>query len=95
MFHSRKINNKINHLHEKSLRVVYNDMTSLFKGLVENFNRNLQILATVMFKVYNNTDLAVFTKIFSKQNLNYELRSLCGILYKGTESLLFLGLQNF
>ena len=70
-------------------------MTSPFKELVENFNRNLQILATEMFKVYNNIDLAVFTKIFSEQNLNYELCSSCGILYKGAESLRFLGPQNF
>ena len=70
-------------------------MTSPFKELVENFNRNPQILATEMFKVYNNIGLAVFTKIFSNQNLNHELRSSCGILYEGTESLLFLGPKNF
>ena len=28
MFHSRGVNNKINHLHERSLRIVYNDNIS-------------------------------------------------------------------
>ena len=31
MFHSRGVNNKINHLHERSLRIVYKDNISSFK----------------------------------------------------------------
>ena len=30
MFHSRKLNNRINKIHERSLRIVYNDHTSTF-----------------------------------------------------------------
>ena len=35
MFHSRSINNKINRLHERVLRIVYNDFKSSFKNLLE------------------------------------------------------------
>ena len=35
MFHSRSINNKINHLHERVLRNVYNDFKSSFENLLE------------------------------------------------------------
>ena len=58
MFHSRKSNNKINRLHERCLRIVYNDSSSTFEGQLTEDNsvsihdRNLQVLATEMFKVY-------------------------------------------
>ena len=35
MFHSRCINNKINRLHGRVLRIVYNDFKSSFKNLLE------------------------------------------------------------
>ena len=69
MSHSRTINNKINHLHERCLGVIYNDKISSFKELLERdgsvpiHNRNLQILATEIFKVYNNRAPSIFTEI--------------------------------
>ena len=104
MCHSRTINNKIYHLHERCLRVIYNDKISSFKELLEKdgsvpiHNRNLQILATEMFKVYNNIAPPIFTEIFKKQNPNYQLRHTLHFsippvrsVYNGTESLPFLG----
>ena len=38
MFHSRKLNNKINKLHERCLRIVYNDNTLSFQELLETDN---------------------------------------------------------
>ena len=52
MFHSRPINNKINRLHERILRIVYNDFKPFFKNLLEKDGtvsihvKNLQKLAT-------------------------------------------------
>ena len=52
MCHSCTINHKINHLHERCSRVIYNDKISSFKKLLERdgsipiHNRNFQILAT-------------------------------------------------
>ena len=103
MCHSRTINNEINHLHERCLRVIYNDKISSFKELLERdgsvpiHNRNLQILTTGMFKVYNNIALSIFTQIFNKRNPNYQLRHTSHYsippgrsVYDGTERLLFL-----
>ena len=56
MFHSRKLNYKINRKHDKSLRIVYNDNTSSYEELLEIDNSvsvhpgNMQILATSCIK---------------------------------------------
>ena len=60
MCHSRANNNKINRLHERCLRIVFSDKQSSFETLLEKdssvsiHNRNLQILATEMYKIKNN-----------------------------------------
>ena len=57
MFQSRLINNKINRVHERCLRIVYSDNQSTFEELLEkDYNvlvhqRNLQFLATELYKV--------------------------------------------
>ena len=57
MNHSRKINNRINRIHKRALRVVHNDDNAIFEQLLKKDNavkihdRNLQVLATEMFKV--------------------------------------------
>ena len=57
MFHSRNISNKKYRLHERCLRIVYNDKKSTYENLFLRDRsasvqiRNLQILATEMFKV--------------------------------------------
>ena len=38
MFHSRSLNNKINRLHERCLRIIYNDKHSNFDVLLEKDN---------------------------------------------------------
>ena len=38
MFHSRKLNNKINRSHERCLRVVYNYRLSIFEELLNKDN---------------------------------------------------------
>ena len=35
MFHSRESNNKINLLHERALRMIYNDQISSFQELLD------------------------------------------------------------
>ena len=67
MFHSRTINNKINRLHERALRIVYSDFKSTFEGLLrkENFfsihERNIQSLATEIYKFLNGLSSPSFT----------------------------------
>ena len=104
MCHSRLMNNKINRLHEKCLRIVYSDKTSSFEELLEKdgsvtiHTRNLQVLATEMFKVYRNLSPNIVAEIFRGRRNNYNLRhsSFFSIpyvktVYHGSESLSNLG----
>ena len=60
LFHSRSLNNKINYLHERALKITYGDTSSSFQDLLKQDNsvsihhRDMQALATEMFKVKNN-----------------------------------------
>ena len=51
MFHSRSLNNKINRIHERALRITYNDKSSNFQELLDKDNsvtihhRNIRTLA--------------------------------------------------
>ena len=61
MFHSRKLNARINHVHERALRIFYKDFNSSSQELLIKDNclnihhRNLQKLATEIFKVKKKT----------------------------------------
>ena len=52
MSHSRTLNNKINRIHERSLRVVYDNKAVTFQELLDKdkavsiYTKNLQILVT-------------------------------------------------
>ena len=56
MFHYRCLNNKINNVHEKALRIVYFDYKSAFQELLDKGgsfslrHRNIQTLAIEIYK---------------------------------------------
>ena len=82
MFHSRELNIKINRLHKRCLRIVYNDSSSRFEQLltkdnsVSIHNRNLQVLATEMFKVYTEQEPEIFYDVFPiNSGPKYNLRN--------------------
>ena len=60
MCHSRSLDNKVNHIHEEVLRIVYQDFQSSFSALLVKYNsftihqKNLQLLAIEIFKVKMN-----------------------------------------
>ena len=61
MFHNRTINNKINRLHERALRIVYKDEPSDLldkNGAVKIHDTNLQRHAVEMYKGKNNISIA-------------------------------------
>ena len=64
MFHSRGINNKINRIHERCLRVIYNDKKSSFYELLEKdgsvsiHKRNLRFLACEIFQLKRDMALS-------------------------------------
>ena len=81
MFHSRVLNNKLNKLHERALRIVYNNSTLSFDELLSLDNsftiheRNVQKLAIEMYKVQNNLSPRFMKSIFCALNSHYDLRS--------------------
>ena len=103
--HSRTNNRKINRLHERCLRIIYNDKQSSFIKLLEKENsvsinqRNLQILAIEMFKVSNGLSPVLMNDIFKlRGEQTYNLRKLSRFyrpkvysVYNGTKNVSFLG----
>ena len=67
MLHSRTLNNKINRLHEGCLRVIYNDNTSSFTGLLEI--DNMQVLATELYKFVNGLSPTLVSDCFKLNNM--------------------------
>ena len=76
MCHSRTNKNKINRLHERCLRVVYNDKQSSFNELVEKDGsvsihmRDIQILATEMYKLVNNLSPSIMNRVFKLNSIS-------------------------
>ena len=103
MFHSRKLNNRINNIHERALRLVFDDYNSTFQELLIKDNsvtihiRNIQALATELYKVANGFSPVIMSRVFPlKDSLKYptnnifKSRNVRTATY-GTESLAHLG----
>ena len=81
MFHSRYLNNKINKIHERALRIVYKDYDSSFDVLLERdkavtiHKKNLQTLMTEIFKTQNNLNPPFMNEIFRERDNIYNLRN--------------------
>ena len=91
IFHSRKLNNKINKLQERCLRIVYNNNTSPYEELLETDNsisvhfRNVQALAIELYKVVNGFSPDIMKDFFHLMQtlfttLGVKERSIQGIL---------------
>ena len=104
MFHNRLINNKINWLHERCLRIVYNNNQSTFEELLEKDNtvsvhqRNLQFLAIELYKVINGISPDLMKEVFPlnddsgyslRNNRTFKSRRVKSMRY-GTYSLAYL-----
>ena len=103
--HSRENGNKINRLHERCVRIIFDDKPLSFNALLEKdgsvsiHERNIKILATEIFKVSKYLAPPQMHEILKlKDQPHYNLRysslfsrPLVKSVYKGTESLSFLG----
>ena len=79
MFHSRKLNTRINNLHYRALRLVYKDENSSFKELLQRdgsvtiHQRNLQFLVIEMYKIFKGLAPGFMGDIFGiNENANTE-----------------------
>ena len=105
MLHSRSNNNKIKHLHERCLRLIYNDKQSSYEellikdGTVSIHHRSIQTLATEMFKLKNEISREIICINFiQRMNNHYSLRHInhfetpfVRTAYNGTKSISYLG----
>ena len=75
MFHSRTLNNQINRLHERALRIIYSGYKSSFCELLEKdksfliHHKNIQSLAIKIYKFLHNLSPSIMN--------NYEGQSTC------------------
>ena len=71
----------MNNVHERALRIVYRDYESTFQQLLKQNNsvpihqRNLQILATEIFKTKNGLNPVIMEDVFKFKNLVYNFRN--------------------
>ena len=84
MFHSRETNNRINHIHERALRIAYKDKNSTFQqllikdGAVSIHHRNLQVLATEIYNFLHGLSPNIMEEVFRLNDIRYNLRTdLC------------------
>ena len=99
MLQSRRNNTVIRNLHERCLRLVYNDKKSSYEelltkdGSVSIHQRNIQALATEFYKIKNGLLLELFTETFARETESYYNLSQCNdfripsncIVYHGSE----------
>ena len=70
IFHSRRLNNKRNSFYERAPRITYQDHISGFQELLNKDNsvsiyrKNLQVLATKMFKTHRGLTPDIVREIF-------------------------------
>ena len=106
MMHSRTANNRINGIHERALRLTYSDYLSSFDKLLEKdksftiHERNLQRLATEIYKIINNLSPTFMNELFNDSLNPYDMRKKTIFevenvksVYNGTETISFRGPQ--
>ena len=103
MFRSRKMNRRINYIHERALRLVYNDYQSSFDDLLRQDNsvcihhRNIQKVAIEMFKIEHNVGSQLLQHLFCKSAFNTTRskasfrRPNVNSVYYGEQSLRYFG----
>ena len=77
----RVLNRKINHIHERSLRIVYKESISYFHELFQKdqsftiHQRNIQSLAIELYKIKENLSNEIMSSIFPPRLIKYNLRT--------------------
>ena len=74
MFNSRRLNNRINSIYERALRIIYQDHISTFQELCFNTSQKFETLATEMFKIHRGLSPNILREIFLPKITFYNLR---------------------
>ena len=88
MFPDRNVNNKVNKIHERALRIAFKDTSSKFEDLlmkaasVTVHQRNLQFLTTEIYKIIHDLNPEVMGEIFVERNISYNLRGNNHLTYQ-------------
>ena len=105
MFCTRKLNHRINRIHERALRLVYKDDHCLtFSELLRKdksftiHHRNLRKLALEMYKIEHNISPSIMKTIFPSREIPYNLRNVNNYkrskvrtVFYGTNTITFMG----
>ena len=81
MFCSRSLNNLINRIHERALRLILNDNVSTFQDILEItkekmiHQNNLKNLAKEIYKFFNDLSPPILNGAFMIRNSKYNLRN--------------------
>ena len=100
----RSLNRRINRIHERCLRMVYNDYESSFELLLEKdgsvkiHEKNIQVLVTEMFKIKHNIAPVIMNEILPINSSHYNFRNINDFkrdnirsVYYGENSLRYVG----
>ena len=99
MFHDRRVNANTNNIHERPLRIAYQDRTSSFEELLITDNsvsihqRNLQLLVTKIYRTMMNLNPPFMKEIFVEREMHYNLRVTNNIYARKPRTTAY-GLEN-
>ena len=94
MFHSRLTNNKINRLHERALRAIYDDYISTFDQLLamsQSFcihHQNIQRFLTEIYKAFHDISGNSLKELYVKKESTISLRSKPELVIPSVNSVL-------
>ena len=93
MFHSRKLNSRINHIHKRALKAVYKIYTSSFDESLLKGNcfrihqRNQQKFTTEIFKVKLGLALQIMKNVFPIIENPYDVRNKTKFKFKNVNTV--------
>ena len=99
MYCQQKSNNLINRIHERALRIAYNDYRSDFESLlvkddsVTIHHRNIQILTLEIYKSLHNLNPVFMKNVFCLKQQKYSLRNQ-SLMYPNPRTVSY-GLETF
>ena len=106
MFTSRYLNNALNSIHERALRLIYNDYELPFDRILEDnkqksiHQKNIESLAIEIYKFQAGLAPPIMSDLFVTRENNYNLRnfqelesSLKRTVKFGTETISYMGSQ--